>query len=65
MKIPRLTIPEVAQLLGLKYQAARDRVLQGTFGATEGNERKQRTVLRSKVMGYLRKYGPQSDADGG
>lgn len=58
MKTPtppkRISIPEVAAILGVKYQVARDKVLEGTFGVPEQHGR-QWTVERAKVMAWKTK----------
>lgn len=48
----RMTISQVAAHHGWKYQVARDRVLEGTFGPAEQDENGRWTVERAKVVAY-------------
>lgn len=56
----KIGIPEVASRLGVKYQVARDLVLEGTFGRAEKNAAGQWEVDRTKVNAYANGTVPKS-----
>lgn len=54
MTAERLTVTEVAELLGCRYQVARDLMLTRKLGEITKNENGKKTVERAKVLEYDR-----------